>query len=177
MQKDYNLSNLEASFRSFLIAVNQSKVSISNYISDLRYYHAWYFAHNTNDSIENINFVTFLSISNITSYKNYLVENNIPDKSINRRLSTLRKLCSFCISQQVLAHNNAKKVSNINTFQKENSGNSDPLSSASIPTSYRAHLQSLHLSKHELNKEMEDVNELITFCQDDGKPQNVSIIN
>jgi len=133
----YNLYNLEASFRRYLLAGNITALTLKNYLSDFRHFAGWVHSQNrlvqfnqphsiksintnpagltnsansTNQRLEQI--VTFETVNN---YKNYLIASKLPLKTINRRLSTLRKFCSFCISQGWLIENPAKKVRNVGT--------------------------------------------------------------
>jgi site-specific recombinase XerD len=110
MSNTYNLYNLEPQFKNFLLAENVSNLTLTNYLSDFRHFAAWFEAKirstQSADFWEQINFET------ITQYKKYLFTSSIPLKSINRRLSTLRKFCSFAITQGWLNHNPAKQVQN-----------------------------------------------------------------
>jgi len=137
MSDTYNLYNLEASFKQFLLSgIAQSRtepdstgsgtgtkkqmmpVSIKNYLSDIRHFFGWLILYSKSKQLISTNFNEFQLISiidekSIIEYKSYLSENNIPHKTINRRLSTVRKFCSFCISQGWLKENPAKKVGNV----------------------------------------------------------------
>ena len=96
MTKTYNLYNLEAPFKEYLVAGNQKDVSIKNYLSDFRHFAGWVMSkggHRGPPLQEPI------TLNDISGYKSYLESYNIPHKTVNRRLSTLRKFCSFCISQ------------------------------------------------------------------------------
>ncbi|KKQ24141.1 MAG: Collagen triple helix repeat-containing protein, partial [Candidatus Roizmanbacteria bacterium GW2011_GWC1_37_12] len=117
MEKGYNLYNLEPQFKKFLTAGNVSPITLKNYLSDFRHFAGWldfYIKANPNvGSIHESTLQDFINEKMISEYRSYLVENNLPHKSINRRLSTLRKFCSFCISQGWIKENPAKKISNI----------------------------------------------------------------
>src|SRR3990167_11043076 len=114
MQKGYNLYNLEPQFRKFLAAENISAISLKNYLSDFRHFAAWLDFYLSSHSILNTeNIVNVLTSEILSEYRGYLVENILPHKTINRRLSTVRRFCSFCISQGWLKENPAKKISNI----------------------------------------------------------------
>ncbi len=136
MSDTYNLYNLEASFKEYLLAgikktqidtkdENETRektrkellpVSVKNYLSDIRHFFGWlilYFKSN-NVRVESETTITqFITQNVISEYKSYLTENNIPHKTINRRLSTVRKFCSFCISQGWMKENPAKKIGNV----------------------------------------------------------------
>ena len=134
MPDTYNLYNLEAPFKQFLLSgIAQSRtepdstgsgtgtknqfapVSIKNYMSDFRHFAGWitlYLKSNQKGGMTPPLQET-ITTNIIFEYKSYLESNNIPHKTINRRLSTVRKFCSFCISQGWLKENPAKKVGNI----------------------------------------------------------------
>ncbi len=123
MANDYNFYNLEAPFKLFLVSGNKkiSPISIANYISDLRHFFGWIVLTIKNSELP-INFSPddyqqifsqFLTKEIIAEYTAYLKENFIPLGTINRRLSTLRKFCAFCISQGWLKANPAKQIANI----------------------------------------------------------------
>ncbi len=109
MENTYNLYNLEAPFKNYLLAGNINPISIRNYLSDYRYFTGWMGKQKKHST---------LSEELIGEYKNYLITSQLPIKTVNRRLSTLRKFCSFCISQGWLKENAAKKVANIIDLQK-----------------------------------------------------------
>jgi len=119
MDKRYNFYNFEASFKKFLLAENVSPITLKNYLSDLRHFFGWIIlktkAQNKKnfESLSPLEFLNQIDESFVEEYKNYLVVNAIPAKTINRRLSTLRKFFSFCISQGWLKENPAKKIQNL----------------------------------------------------------------
>src|SRR3990167_6549789 len=112
MSKTYNLYNLEALFKEYLSAGNQKAISIKNYLSDFRHFAGWMISK-VKDQRSKIKDEEIISANDISEYKSYLESNNIPHKTINRRLSTLRKFCSFCISQGWMKENPAKRISNV----------------------------------------------------------------
>jgi Site-specific recombinase XerD len=119
MDKQYNFYNFEASFKKFLIAENISPITLKNYLSDLRHFLGWMIlkikAQNKKnfENLPPLEFLNQINESLVEEYKNYLVVNAIPAKTINRRLSTIRKFLSFCISQGWLKENPAKKIKNL----------------------------------------------------------------
>ncbi len=115
MSSQYNFYNLEAEFKKYLLSGNKSltKITIKNYLSDLRHFFGWFIRKFKNIQIPE----DFKKIDEkiIEEYKNYLIVNGLPLKTINRRLSTLRKFGSFCISQNWLSLNPAKKINNLSS--------------------------------------------------------------
>jgi len=134
MQKGYNLYNLEPEFKKYLFAEKISPVSLKNYLSDFRHFAGWmefYIKANSNVGAKFISpekrailespLQEFINEKTISEYRTYLIENNLPRKTINRRLSTVRKFCSFGISQGWLKENPGKKVSNISFLSSRSS--------------------------------------------------------
>lgn len=128
MDNEYNFYNLEAPFKLFLNSGNKkiSPISINNYLSDLRHFLGWIVLTIKNRSLP-IKFASddyhqilsqFLTEEIVRSYADYLKANNIPMRTINRRLSTLRKFCSFCIAQGWIKTNPAKVIVNVTDRQK-----------------------------------------------------------
>ena len=115
MTNQYNFYNIEASFKQYLLAGNK-KVTVKNYLSDFRHFLGWFILKNKlNSDLPDI--TSLINIRLINEYKSYLIENKIPVKTINRRLSTIRKFCSFCISQGWMKENPGKQVQNIRQAQ------------------------------------------------------------
>ena len=120
MSNEYNFYNLEASFSSFLTAGNKtiSLVSVKNYRSDLRHFLGWLILKLQSEEIPTESFnsdltiIQVITVSRIQQYKAYMLENNLPINTVNRRLSTVRKFCSFGISQGWITENPAKSVQN-----------------------------------------------------------------
>lgn len=130
INKQYNLYNFEALFRDFLLAgivssqesaknkisKQLSSVSIKNYLSDLRHFLGWLISdlqfHNQTLMIDEKNIIDFINHTTILNYRLYLSDNSLPIKTVNRRLSTIRKFCSFCISQGWMKENPGKKIKN-----------------------------------------------------------------
>lgn len=105
--KRYNLSNLQAKFTDYLIADNISSITLKNYRSDIKHFFNWIAKSNHDQEMTSIT-----SLEVIVEYKTYLIDDQTPQKTLNRRLSAIRKFCSFCISQRWIEENNAKKVLN-----------------------------------------------------------------
>jgi site-specific recombinase XerC len=116
IEKRYNLSNLQAKFTDYLIAENISSITLKNYRSDIKHFFNWAAKGNSNSDISHIT-----SFETILEYKNYQVKDLAPLKTVNRRLSAIRKFCAFCISQGWITENPAKKVINVTSKIENNS--------------------------------------------------------
>jgi len=115
--KQYNLYNFEALFKQYLVTENISPISSKNYLSDIRHFFGWLtFKLKTqikDQLIDEKNIIGLINYEIVLEYKSYLSDNNLPLKTVNRRLSTVRKFCSFCISQRWMKENPAKKIQNL----------------------------------------------------------------
>lgn len=104
----YNLDNYRQEFKQYLVAEKKSVSTIRNYLSDLRYFFGWL---NVNIGALRLNQI---KNETIEAYRKSLIEDKAPKKTINRRLSTLRLFFKFCISQDWIKENPAKKIANFN---------------------------------------------------------------
>lgn len=170
MNQQYNLYNLEASFKNFLFAGKNnrthSSLTIKNYLSDLRHFLGWliFYLKSHQLSIGTIDDLSLqLTPSVINNYKSYLVENKIPLKTVNRRLSTLRKFCSFCISQGWIKENPAKKVSNINLTKKSTSTYPKNKINSDILQQFHQDLIKENLDRSTIKSYLDDVREFLTI--------------
>lgn len=109
-KKAYNLSEITHEFKLSLVAGKKSPATIKNYVSDLRHYLGWLQNNTKNDIFYAF---THSSTQQLLSYREYLVLDKTPTKTINRRLSALRLFFSFCISQQWMTENPAKNILNM----------------------------------------------------------------
>lgn len=103
-------------FLSNLQIEGKSAVSIKNYKSDIGHFLAWAmlklktfgtFAENVTEIIPFINSHFF------AEYKNYMAENNIKNKTINRRLSTLRNFSHFLTSSGLIDTDFMQGIQNV----------------------------------------------------------------
>src|SRR3989344_1807033 len=114
----YNLSNLEPKFKNFLLAENISVISIRNYLSDVRHFFGWLIANQIYDNDKNLRTnLASIKESAIENYKNSYLKANLPKKTINRRLSALRKFFTFVQKQGAIEANPATKVNNVSSLQ------------------------------------------------------------
>jgi site-specific recombinase XerD len=157
MDKWYNFYNFEASFKKFLLAENVSPITLKSYLSDLRHFLGWTIlklkAQNKKnfENLSSLEFLNQIDESLVEEYKNYLVVNAIPAKTINRRLSTLRKFFSFCISQGWLKENPAKKIQNLK------------LNIDSIISSFALSLEKENLDQKTIKSYLEVVQEFLSL--------------
>ena len=115
----YNLFDFEPEFREYLGAViNLKKISIRNYLSDIRYFFGWVQSHKSGDIVE-LSLPTVFTSDLLMTYKQVLIDEQVPMKTINRRLSSLRCLGDYLVSQGIITQNPAKHIQNHGLLHKK----------------------------------------------------------
>lgn len=95
-------------FINYLTEKKLSKHSLKNYKSDLNHFSSWLILRirSFGSYVEKLEqAVPFLSRETAVEYREYLTNNKIPTKTINRRLSTLRHLSAFLLSEGFIDYN------------------------------------------------------------------------
>lgn len=116
--------DLPNQFRTYLRLNGASRSTIKNYLTDFNHFLAWLEltlrGQNIalNRSVPEL-IVHYFDPNYLTRYKNYLLQNQLPISTINRRLSTLRNFGGFCVSQAWLTENPAKQIKNITLEEAE----------------------------------------------------------
>jgi len=110
--KDTAINN----FLNNLLNEGKSKVSIKNYKSDISHFLAWAtlklksfgtYAENVSE------IVPFINQKFFNEYKDYMAENGINTKTINRRLSTLRNFSKFIYSTHLIDQDFMSGIQNV----------------------------------------------------------------
>ena len=129
-----SFENLIKVFKCFLDSEKISKGSVRSYTSDVRHFLGWMvFFLEANHQSSTLHpqplSSTFNHLSSVVpllehinskvldAYKDYLVSNNIPSKTINRRFSSLRRFGLFCQSQGWSSSNQFETLRNISLNQ------------------------------------------------------------
>ncbi len=105
MNSIYNLHNLEPKFKSYLSSENISPHSSRNYLSDIRHFLGWLADKD-------------LNVNSVRTYKKEHIKNNLPIKTINRRLSALRKFFEFCMRLDLIKFNPSREVKNVKLIKE-----------------------------------------------------------
>lgn len=114
------MENIIDLFKSYLANEGVAPVSVINYIIDLRNFFEWFILRLKTAQIKfnedkAPDLASLITKEAVIDYKNFLLNNSTPIKTINRRLSTLRKFGTFSVSQFWLKNNPAKEISNAGT--------------------------------------------------------------
>jgi site-specific recombinase XerD len=115
--------DLPNSFKAYLKVKGASRNTIKNYLADLNHFLAWLelTLRGQNIALDRSLpelFIRYFDPNYLAKYKNYLVQNQLPVATVNRRLSALRTFGGFCISQAWISENPAKKVTNVRLGQE-----------------------------------------------------------
>lgn len=119
MSETYNRYNLEATFKKYLTAENISPQTIKQYLSDYRHFMNWvgfFISKSTPDkaiSLNELDVLPYIEASTYDKYRQYLIASDTPSKTINRRLSTLRKLSGFCNTQGWIKGHPGESLTNL----------------------------------------------------------------
>lgn len=156
----YNLYNLEANFRTYLLAViNLKAISAKNYLSDLRYFIGWLQQRTHSENLSaSLNELTTLDIE---AYKEYLLQQHLPSKTINRRLSTVRMFGKFLVDQNILTENPARLI--INLGSKKPKSQLLPDMAHEIDPEFIAYLASQKVPQNEIDSTQKDIREFLSI--------------
>jgi site-specific recombinase XerD len=110
-----NQDTTKKSFGNYLKSLDLSQKTFKNYLSDINHFSVWIAdklkTHGT--YIEGLtDAIPFLNRELAEEYKSQMHLNGVPVKSINRRLSTLRKLAEYLLMDAELPVNFMDKVGN-----------------------------------------------------------------
>ena len=114
---------LLSSFRLYLKAQGKKENTIRNYLQDIDHFFSWLSSQIKDSSLQALlndpnKIAQNITVKNLTAYQQFLEKNKIPPTIINRRLSSLRQLTKFFLSQGWLKEDPIKKLANI-SIEKE----------------------------------------------------------
>lgn len=107
-------------FYQYLINLGLSAKTLKNYKSDLNHFSQWLVqkVRLFGSSVESFSeTIPFLRSETAADYKKFMNKNNIPVKTVNRRLSTLRHLSRFLVSSEIIDFDFMKDQINITQAQ------------------------------------------------------------
>lgn len=159
---DHQLDITKNNFVKYLDSLGLSPKSHKNYRSDLNHFTGWVLlkVRSFGSYIETLTeAVPFLSKTIITEYRAYLTENNIPPKTINRRLSTLRHLSKFLMAESAVDSNFMEGIENIS----ENS--SRTISALPLLEDFKGYLEAEKASPSTIKNYTSDVRQFLTWLE------------
>lgn len=161
MENNSNFDKLTNKFFQYLSSLGISSKTHKNYKSDVNHFTGWLLLKLKTLGIaaeELSETLPFISKKTAKEYKDYLSQNNISTKTINRRLSTLRHLGRFLLETQILDFNFSEEISNISS--KKPYSPSHP-----IIKEFEQHLVSEKVSDNTIKNYMTDVKQFLAFIE------------
>jgi len=156
-------------FLTYLSALNISVKSLKNYKSDVTHFTAWIIlkVRSYGAFIENLTeAIPFLNKNLVWEYKTYLLENSTPDKTINRRLSTLRHLAKHLLVSQIVNFDFMEGVENITQTKKfVFAGNS-------LVDGFKSHLTAKKASRNTIKNYISDVRQFLSWLESKNQTLN-----
>ena len=159
---DNRLDSTKNNFIKYLSSLGISPKSHKNYRSDLNHFLAWAilkirsfgsFAESLTET------VPFLSPDLAQAYKSFMKENSFPDKTINRRLSTLRHLSRYLVASQVIDSDFMTTIENITTAKQPRS-KVEP-----VVNEFRAYLEAEKISPNTVKNYLSDIRQFLTWLE------------
>ena len=109
-------ANISHKFLKYLTDLGISQKSHKNYRSDLSHFSDWFLVKVRQWGVITSEFsetMPFLNQESAAEYRHFLVTSEVAEKTINRRLSTLRHLSRFLAATQILDFNFMEGITNI----------------------------------------------------------------
>ncbi len=162
MELENQLDSTRSDFVKYLNSLGISPKSHKNYRSDLSHFIGWLILRirSFGSYIDTLTEATpFLSKNIAGEYKGYLVENQIPAKTINRRLSTLRHLSRFLIGIQIISSDFMEGIENISA-KESTQKNLTP-----IIEEFRAYLTKEKVSPNTVKNYLSDIRQFLTWLE------------
>ena len=162
-------TKLSSEFEKYLLEeANISKKSLKFYRSDLKHFSCWLiFQLKSQGSLARSFSETVPFISPILggNYKEFLILNNSPKRTINRRLSTLRHLAKFFQFSGSLDFNFMSNVENMTSTS--NLQSAKPALHPAI-RDFEAHLRHQKLSQNTIKNYLNDIKQFMAWLEKEG---------
>lgn len=162
MLKNREKDQIILEFVQFLVSTGISKNSVKFYKSDLTHFKGWLILKLRNHGILIDEFkqaLPFIKNSFANEYRQYLIENKLALKTINRRLSTLRSLAQFFLDSQILDFDFTDGINNLsNPITKQ-------LRTSSLIEGFQKHLQAERVSKNTVKNYLADVRHFLLWLE------------
>jgi site-specific recombinase XerD len=165
---DSKLDSVKINFIKYLDSLGLSSKSHKNYRSDLNHFVAWAILkmRSFGSFIENLTeAVPFLNPDIAKEYMSFMKLNNSPEKTINRRLSTLRHLSRFLTASQIIDSDFMSQIENISHATKAKP-QIDP-----IIKQFRAQLEAEKVSPNTIKNYLSDVRQFLSWLEANNQTQ------
>lgn len=164
------MDGLILEYKLFLQEKKINNHSVKNYLVDARKFIEWFSlyakTHNLPVSNTSLSFFRLINTTVISEYKSFLTNNETPVKTINRRLSGVRKLLSFALSKDLINQNPALEVANVGV-KSEKTNNKEEWVESTIEK-FKKDLIKDKVSKNTIKNYISDTNHFLLFIQQLG---------
>lgn len=158
-----HIISIKNDFSSYLVRVGISKATIRNYRSDITHFLHFIFGVLNIDTTSNAAIYDIFGTMDTNTgatYKEYMLASHIPQRTINRRLATLRHFSTFLRLKGAIKDDFVEGVQNV---QRHNSSKNTPLI-----TQYRRQLIQSGQSKNTIKNYISDVRHFLNWVKEDN---------
>ena len=162
MVKNIEKDQIVLEFLKFLSSTGNSKNTIKFYKSDLLHFKGWliFKLRNTGILIDEFNqALPFIKNNFANEYRQYLIENKLALKTINRRLSTLRSLAQFLLTSQILDFNFTDGINNLTNKLTEH------IQTLPLIEGFQKHLEAQKVSKNTVKNYLADIRHFLLWLE------------
>ena len=163
MKTSFKTDAVLQGFLETLYSDNISKVSSANYLSDINQFFSW-FGRQINFSgvyVETFSdLLPFFKKESGKTYKEYLLQLKSPGSSINRALSSLRRLSRHLLLKGLITFDFMEATGNVKRHQKEGYLMTNPLLS-----DFEKHLSLESSSKNTVKNYVSDVRHFLAWLE------------
>jgi site-specific recombinase XerD len=155
-------------FNAYLKTLSLSNKTLVNYASDINHFKSWLISKVKALGASAETFtecIPFINKNSVSDYKQDLISQNTPEKTINRRLSTLRKLDKFLFDNQITDFRFSENVGNILKHAPEAGSN--------LIKQFEKSLSEANISKNTIKNYLSDVKQYISLSK--ISPQEISL--
>lgn len=157
----HKIDEIIYNFLIYLKSSGLSENSIKFYKSDLSAFVGWKINEMKRLGVQAEDFkgiLPFLKPSDTQGYKNYLLQNKAPVSSVNRRLSSLRRISVFLNSSGVIDFDLAKNLENVSVAMKNNR-----YELCFLVKDFQKHLEAKKASKNTIKNYTADIQQFLSW--------------
>ncbi len=161
---DFNEDSIKKDFIKYLTSLGITPASHKNYKSDISHFSGWLVLklRTFGTYIEGLTeAVPFLAPSLAIEYKSYMQENKVADKTVNRRLSTLRHLSKFLLLTQIIEFDFMEGIENL---KEELSGRKAIIPSFLI-SEFKEYLRKEKVSHNTIKNYLSDTRQFLAWLE------------
>lgn len=157
---EHQFDTAKEEFTKYLSSLGLSPKTHKNYRSDLSHFLSWAIlkVRSFGSYVESLTeIIPFLNTDFSREYKNYMIENHMPVKTVNRRLSTLRHLSRFLVGNRTIDSDFTGGLENAGVNLKKGT-DIDP-----IVNNFRSYLEAEKVSPNTIKNYLSDIKHFITW--------------